>query len=184
MKSSVSGKGIYNTEYKRQHVGMDKFCKKCQKTQTLESFYKDKSKKDGLSTTCKKCRKKQMAEYRSKPEIAEKARRRARKWHQDNKEYARKYRQERYDPEKRLKKLLSRYDLTLEEYNTLSQKQNGCCAICGTTKGSKNGGRLVVDHCHESGNIRGLLCHSCNRGLGMFRDKPELLKKALKYLEY
>lgn len=163
---------------------MSKFCKKCKQTQPLESFYKDKSKKDGLSTTCKSCRKKQMAEYRANPEIAERARVRARKWHQENKEYARKSRRERYSPKKRLEKLLiEKYDLSLEDYDDLNQKQDGVCAICGTTKGSKKGGRLVVDHCHQSNVVRGLLCHSCNRGLGMFRDNPTLLKKALAYLE-
>ena len=50
------------------------------------------------------------------------------------------------------------------------------CAICGKDK------RLVVDHCHQSGRIRGVLCLTCNAGLGMFKDMPDLLLRAVGYL--
>lgn len=43
--------------------------------------------------------------------------------------------------------------------------------------------KLVVDHCHDTGIVRGLLCHNCNRALGLFKDKIEVLKNAIKYLE-
>lgn len=51
------------------------------------------------------------------------------------------------------------------------------CIICGSIK------RLCIDHCHKTGNIRGILCSKCNTGLGMFRDSPELLIKASMYLQ-
>ena len=68
-------------------------------------------------------------------------------------------------------------DIRLE----LHARQGGKCAICGTqyVLGLK---RLALDHCHETGRIRGLLCGSCNRGLGLFRDNPERLRKAIEYL--
>jgi len=50
------------------------------------------------------------------------------------------------------------------------------CTICGNKE------RLVVDHCHRSGHVRGLLCNHCNRGLGHFRDDPDLLEFARIYL--
>ena len=56
--------------------------------------------------------------------------------------------------------------------------QNGVCAIC-LKKPEKN---LVVDHCHESGNVRSLLCGKCNTGLGLFLDSPQLLMIASSYL--
>jgi hypothetical protein len=55
--------------------------------------------------------------------------------------------------------------------------QNGLCAICGAEPDE-----LVVDHCHASGNVRGLLCHSCNLGLGKFFDNTSYLSNAINYL--
>ena len=67
--------------------------------------------------------------------------------------------------------------MTQQEYLELNRKQAGLCAICSTdTK------FLVVDHDHESGEIRGLLCHSCNKGLGFFKDNINNLLKATNYL--
>ena len=60
--------------------------------------------------------------------------------------------------------------------------QRGCCAICGTHQ-SEMKIRLSVDHDHTTGKIRSLLCKSCNIGLGEFKDRVELLKKAISYLE-
>jgi len=73
------------------------------------------------------------------------------------------------------------YKLTLEEYNLLFNKQNGCCAICETHQ-SKLVRPLFVDHKHNTKEIRGLLCGKCNSGLGLFSDSSELLMKAQKYL--
>lgn len=60
----------------------------------------------------------------------------------------------------------------------LSLKQNHACAICGRIMKDK----LFIDHCHKTGKIRGLLCPTCNAGLGFFRDDPNLLKNAVMYL--
>lgn len=57
-------------------------------------------------------------------------------------------------------------------------KEVTTCEICGVA------GRLHVDHCHDKMLVRGIVCHSCNVGLGHFRDNPELLKKAAKYLTH
>lgn len=74
-----------------------------------------------------------------------------------------------------------RYGLKKEDYWELYQKQKGVCAICeGACRKNK---RLSVDHDHGSGRVRGLLCASCNRGLGMFLDNPLRLRKAAEYLE-
>lgn len=72
------------------------------------------------------------------------------------------------------------YGITLETYNIMLEAQNGVCAICGGV--NKNGKPLFVDHCHETGYVRQLLCHHCNSGLGMFKDNPELLNLASIYL--
>ena len=77
------------------------------------------------------------------------------------------------------RKIKSDERLAEKEYETLLKAQNGRCAICGTRlpKGS-----LVIDHSHKTGDVRGLLCISCNTGLGMFKDDPDLLQEASLYL--
>lgn len=59
------------------------------------------------------------------------------------------------------------------------ERERGC-EVCGVILAGRE---LAVDHCHESGKVRGLLCHSCNMGIGQFKDSPELLRKAAVYLE-
>jgi hypothetical protein len=74
------------------------------------------------------------------------------------------------------------HDITLENYNSQLEKQGGVCAICLKFEITKHTKRLVVDHDHATGKIRGLLCHRCNCGLGYFKDDPMHIKKALEYL--
>ena len=73
------------------------------------------------------------------------------------------------------------YGITLEEYEILLTKQNNSCAICNAPTGS-NGKRLSVDHNHQTGEVRGLLCDDCNIGLGKFKDNSNLLAIAINYL--
>jgi hypothetical protein len=79
---------------------------------------------------------------------------------------------------------LKTYGLTLEDYDDLLDKQNGCCAICGTEdpRGQSKAGRFYVDHNHKTGEVRGLLCNDCNTALGLFKDSTELLASGIKYL--
>ena len=73
-------------------------------------------------------------------------------------------------------------EFTVEEYDKLLKEQNGGCAICGKNRNA-NGTRLCVDHNHDTGAIRGLLCHDCNTSIGKFNDDIEMLQKAIKYLQ-
>jgi len=69
--------------------------------------------------------------------------------------------------------------LTEDEYIDLLAFQNGRCAICGRPPKNR---RLNVDHDHRTGEVRGLLCHRCNRGLVWFGDDPGFLRWAAEYL--
>ena len=91
------------------------------------------------------------------------------KSHPENKKYQR----ECYDRFK--------YNLEPEQKQALIARQNNSCAICQYQFGQKSGD-MMVDHCHTSGAVRGLLCDRCNRGLGYFRDNPSFLKNAADYL--
>lgn len=75
---------------------------------------------------------------------------------------------------------LKQYGLTIEHYNKLLLQQNNKCAIC--EQNCPTGKKLAVDHNHQTGKVRGLLCHHCNVGLGHFKDNIELLNSALDYL--
>lgn len=79
--------------------------------------------------------------------------------------------------------LQKQYGLSVEDYEALLAQQRGKCAICGSEPGDSRGFRPHVDHCHETGRVRGILCGRCNIGLGSFRDDPNLLCAAISYLQ-
>jgi hypothetical protein len=145
----------------------------------------------------------------AKPENNAKGRARNKKWKQENpervseyskewkeknvehiKDYNKKHAKERWqDPEfrsmSRERQLKNRYNLSLSEFNEMWLSQGGRCCVCevemqpaGVTDDS-----VVVDHNHDTGEVRGLLCRLCNRGLGVFKDNPYFLHKAALYLE-
>jgi len=74
------------------------------------------------------------------------------------------------------------YGITLEEYNSLIERQGGGCGICGSTQDMRKL-RFAVDHCHETGKVRGVLCQQCNRALGVLGDGIAGLMKAIEYLK-
>lgn len=86
-------------------------------------------------------------------------------------------------PTAKLSQRLRKFGLTIEDYNRILDFQHGKCAICGCEIGDVMGNRLYVDHDHATGSVRGLLCSSCNFGLGNFHDDPQLLHNAIQYLE-
>jgi hypothetical protein len=80
------------------------------------------------------------------------------------------------------KNTLKQFGLTQEDYDKMLHSQNGHCAICGNgTNGNKK--NFCVDHDHETGKVRGLLCHNCNVSVGLMKESPLLLRKAAEYLE-
>ena len=102
-------------------------------------------------------------------------------------EYAREWRLKNPDMAQN-NELKRHYGITLEDYRSLLAEQGGGCAICGalpgtTGSGNSSKGTLAVDHCHDLGIVRGILCTNCNLGLGSFFDKPELLVAAATYLQ-
>jgi hypothetical protein len=108
-------------------------------------------------TQCKSC----LAEYK-------------RSYHQKNPEQYQKHIE--ISRNSRLKRV---FGITQDEYECLLKSQEGVCAIC---KLGPNGIRLAVDHNHKTGQVRGLLCITCNTGIGMFKDDPDLLHRGIFYL--
>lgn len=152
-------------------------CSKCEKVQPRTMYYKGR--KD-----CKKCFNLRMQEYRKKTNYN-------REYYLKNKDVENERSLKRYydlkdNPEQKLKwrenQLKVKYGITLEDYDKMYKSQNYKCAICDTE--NPNGqGVFHVDHCHNTGKIRGLLCHSCNTALGHLKDCINNLKRAIKYLK-
>ena len=132
-------------------------CKTCSNDFPLDLFHKDKYAKNGYKKTCKHCsvlKTKQWKATKTKEELA-----------QNNRKY----------------KLKLSYGLSVEQYNTILEEQNYCCAICNTKEDELTRG-LVVDHCHESNKVRGLLCTYCNVAIGMLKENEENLLASIQYL--
>lgn len=129
-----------------------KFCPYCKQDlpATTKYFAKCKNGKYGLRSYCKKCQKEYYKIYGKSP----KGKKIARKAH-----------------------LKSKFNITLEQYDKMLEKQNGVCAICGKPPIHR---KLAIDHNHKTGKIRGLLCIRCNPMLGWHEKYYE---KILKYFK-
>ncbi len=104
---------------------------------------------------------------------------------ESQKEYQARYRKEHdfreYKKEYHANKRFDKYGITRSDFEAMLENQNDSCAICQIKFDDK--ARPYIDHCHDSGKVRGLLCLHCNTGLGHFEDKIELLEKAKEYLQ-
>lgn len=139
-------------------------CTQCSKTLPLSCFYKVKANKSGRDWKCGPCRREIVyANRRAKtPEYRNRLKRR--------------------------NILKKRFGISEEIYNDMFAAQKGLCAVCRKPETGRSGVKrslrmLAVDHCHDSGKVRALLCHSCNAGLGHFKDSPALLNEAAEYLK-
>jgi len=147
-----------------------KRCNKCNKLKSLQEFHKHSTAKDGLRYECKNCRKERDRIYRRTP-----AGRAASK--RSNKKQVEKGNAAKAT----LKYNLKKFNLTLVDYDLLSAEQDHVCAICNNI--NENGRRLSVDHDHETGKVRSLLCMKCNSLLGFVKDDVKILKNAINYLK-
>lgn len=149
-----------------------KVCCRCHKRKLLNQFRHGQPKSpDGRTGACKKCLNK-MAKKKY--------------WENPQKERDKKNAQYHADPSVTRRSTLKKlYDITLEDYNALALQQKGLCAICNKPPIRNNqfkGEQLVVDHNHNTGKIRALLCARCNLAIGQFKHNIDLLKKAINYL--
>lgn len=102
------------------------------------------------------------------------------RFQEHKKEYARKKAASMSSDEKARRHLRNKYGLTLAQYYEMYENQDGKCALCGTKPKKK---KLMVDHNHKTGEVRGLLCPKCNSGMGFFNDDPKLMQMASIYLQ-
>src|SRR4030042_1399660 len=82
-----------------------------------------------------------------------------------------------------INKLRRQYDITWDYFNLILNNQNHCCAICKLKLDINFAYGYAIDHCHKTNKVRGILCRSCNIGLGVFKDSLLNLEAAIKYLK-
>ena len=140
-----------------------KTCKKCSNDRPFSAYSMDRRRKDGLSIYCKLCLAKKYEERKSTLST----RQRKEIWDGAN---------------------IRRHGITVEYYNELLEKQNGVCAICQGDSGSR---RFNIDHDHACCSglyscgkcVRGLLCGSCNKAIGLLKENKEIVLRVLNYLQ-
>ena len=133
-----------------------KTCNKCGQEKPITDFHNSSRTKDGKNYYCKEC------------------------------ENARNRQQYKGTINKKNWKLKHRFKITYQDYLDLLKIQNYKCLICGcdyTAYKEEFNREFCIDHNHETGEIRGLLCMACNRGIGLLQDNPAILRKAADYLE-
>ena len=145
-----------------------KRCPRCEETKEVSSFSKNKAMKDGFQSQCKPCKKiinKEHAERNPDYEANMKA-------------YGAKWWKALSPEQRKYYKLKHRYGLTTEQYNAMLETQDNNCLIC-----EEKMTKPCVDHCHTTGKVRGLLCSTCNSGIGLLKDDPEVVFRAYHYLK-
>ena len=156
-----------------------KQCTYCKAVLPREMFWNKRNRRDGKNERCAKCayalRKATMPASTLKKE-----RDRSRQWALDHPDITRMY--------KRRTKLTTKYGITEEFWHAYHSERQGCCDIChrqctaGPTHPLLQKCSLEVDHCHRTGDFRGLLCRKCNTAIGLLADDPGLLETAARYL--
>ena len=129
-----------------------KVCLKCEIEQPITEFHKNKQGRDGRQPRCRTCLHKQQREYRKSNGYGS--------------------------------QIKYKYGITLDEYKLLLQKQENKCVTCGTVFDVLPG-RLykpVIDHCHTTNKVRGILCHPCNVAIGLLKENLGTIQNIYKYL--
>lgn len=172
-------------------------CNACKGELPVSSFHKAATITRGYQYKCKACM--SILDTNLTPERKEHKLKKLEQWRIDNPDKKKEQKRRHYEKNKEKYKIIAKlsqeknkeryaslalirkYGITLNQYNWLREQQNYCCAICGESE-AKYEKKLVVDHDHETGKIRKLLCTNCNVGIGMLKDNPNILDSAAKYL--
>lgn len=147
-----------------------KICPKCGIDKPFEQYPKNKRTKHGIGSYCLECSANSVRARRRTPEGQEAHRAASKRWREAN--------LDRHADNNAKRN----YGVGHGTYESMLTAQDGRCAICETREPGAGLRRFHIDHCHNSKEVRGLLCDLCNRGLGHFKDDPQLLTKAINYL--
>lgn len=156
-----------------------KKCSECKVEKSLSEFYKIGNGSQGVRPRCKECTlKAERKKYGESFDVRHKKSQQQRSRMEDSELRS------RHMLAQRRWHLKKTYGMSLDEFDSLLSSQDGGCAICGTKPvyGDQKT-RMVVDHCHETDEVRGILCDLCNTAIGKFKDDPDLLRKAASYID-
>lgn len=167
-----------------------KLCIKCGAEKCCDDFTKDKSRKDGFYPICKDCRRPLQAAYvdarskKPKKHFVEKACSSCKEVklakdfpkHKQTKDGHHHCCKACHNAKSQVLRYQRAYGFSRMQAEEFAKNNVGRCEICGSH------GKLHVDHCHATGDVRGFLCMGCNVALGFMKDDPEVLLKAAKYL--
>jgi hypothetical protein len=176
-------------------------CSGCGVLKSRDDFYRQTHRRDKIQSRCKECYRQYQRDHRDerrewerrhakKPGVAARLAAQSRERRKNNPEkyrakaraeYTKRGGKEFHGPRSWTYQIKSKFGLTPAEYTAMAERQGGVCGICGGNRSARVK-RLVVDHCHRTGTVRGLLCSNCNYALGQFSDSPGLLMAALAYL--
>jgi hypothetical protein len=124
-------------------------------SKSFSSFHKGVNYKDGYRSKCKPCMSSYFKERNKDPEVKARARTNSYK---------------------------TKYGITINKYDEMLKQQNGVCKLCGSAESKRGDHRLMVDHDHVTGEVRGLLCNPCNAAIGLLGDNISTLQNAINYL--
>lgn len=148
-----------------------KTCIRCNETKTAAEFGLRRDRGDLLNPRCRQCERDRKRQYMNEYRAA-------------NRERSREISREHYRRNKirrRSQNRQSKYGVSDAVRDLVFADQGHCCGVCGSSQpGPKD---WSIDHCHATGKFRGVLCHSCNTGLGLFYDSVQSLEAAIAYLK-
>ena len=145
---------------------MFKTCTKCKETRPIDDFHNDRTGKNGKRSQCRFCVLAANKDWQARnPEHAKEC------WKRSS--------NKRYSKDVRQKRRLKSYNLSESQYTLLVSFSAGKCNICERELGTKE----HIDHCHDSGKVRGLLCVKCNTAIGLLNDDAALMRRAIEYIE-
>lgn len=144
-----------------------KICNACGEEKPYSEFNRNSETADGYRYTCKVCRRNKVPTNRELSKA--------------NRHPTRSYssRQSRQGLDPMQVKRARKYGMSVHDLDNMYDEQEGLCAICSRRLPPQ----FCIDHCHSTGKVRGLLCYSCNSGIGLMQDSPAVLKSAIEYLQ-
>ena len=159
-----------------------KTCKICGVRKFNDNFYVKDRKTERLDSKCKDCQKEISRKYYE--ENGKTVRERVYAYQKANPEVQARARAKRKaNGKRRLADVRQNYGVSPEQYAEMLERAGGVCEICGRVPSEVSKKGPCIDHCHDSSKVRGILCAPCNMGIGHLRDDPEVLRKAIEYLE-
>ena len=159
-----------------------KICTGCKLEKDEAEFSPRRDRPIGLRAQCKICSSKAVIRYCNTKDGKEKRR----KYRQQKHRLAKRREYENQDVRLKFNRrqlLNKKYGISPEDHDRMLETQEYKCAICKTSNPKGPGNKLHIDHCHETGKARGLLCSRCNIGIGKFKDSIQILGKVIEYLK-